>query len=99
VKAHLSDLRDKSARRIAADKGFALLADDIARLKTSIAAKSISLHEATRRQELEESKARRSEREKQLSALRAAQPKTYEITLQNVATRATRRCFKSSRRT
>jgi F0F1-type ATP synthase epsilon subunit len=86
VKGHVSELREKSAQRIATDKGFALLADDVARVKTNIAAKTISLHEASRRQELEETKTRRSEREKELTALRAAQPKTYEITLKNAAT-------------
>jgi carboxyl-terminal processing protease len=86
VKAQLTQLREKSARRIATDKGFVLLADDIARLKTSLASKSVSLNEAARQKELTEAKARRSEREQQLAALRAAQPKTYEITLKNAAT-------------
>ncbi|HKP59661.1 MAG TPA: carboxy terminal-processing peptidase [Polyangiales bacterium] len=86
VKPYLGALRDKSAKRVASDKGFALLTEDIARLKTSLDSKSISLNEATRRKELDEGKARRKEREQQLEAFRAAQPKSYEITLKNAGT-------------
>jgi carboxyl-terminal processing protease len=85
VKPYLSALRERSTKRIATAKPFAALTEDVARLKKSIAEKSVSLNEAQRRQELAAAKARRQEREKQLASLQAAQPVTYEITLKNVA--------------
>jgi len=85
VNPYVKLLREQSALRIATEKDFATLADDIVRIKKSITSKTISLNEAERRQELAQTKARQSDRERAVAALRAAQPATYEITLKNAA--------------
>jgi carboxyl-terminal processing protease len=85
AKPYVGVLRDKSAQRIATAKDFAALADDVVRLKKSVAAKAVSLNEADRRQELAEAKARRSEREGEIATLHAAQPTTYDVTLKNAS--------------
>jgi carboxyl-terminal processing protease len=83
VEPYVSALREKSLRRVNAEKDFRNLTDDIARAKKSMAAKSISLNEADRRRELAEDKARRALRESEHRALHVSQPTTYEITLKN----------------
>ena len=85
VQPYVGALREKSARRIAGDPQFGFLTDDIARLRKSLATKSISLNEAERRVELAESKARQKEREREHRILRATRPTRYEITLENVS--------------
>jgi carboxyl-terminal processing protease len=80
VKPYLATLREKSARRVAADKAFALLVEDVARLKKTVGSRSVSLNEAQRRQELEQAKAREQARERD-SKLRAPGPTSYEITV------------------
>jgi len=85
VQPYLSALREKSLRRVATEKGFALLADDLARVRKSLATKSVSLNEAERRQDLAQSKARQDERERESRIHPAARPATYEITLKNVS--------------
>jgi carboxyl-terminal processing protease len=85
VKPYVRPLGEQSARRIATEKDFADLKDDIVRLKQNITTKSISLNEAERRQELAQAKARQEARKKALETSRAAQPVTYEITLKNAA--------------
>jgi len=86
VVPYLDALRQKSAQRIAAAQDFVYLAEDIARLRKSLATKTISLNEAQRRQELAEAKTRQAEREKERAARKTQKPATYEITLKNAAT-------------
>jgi hypothetical protein len=78
-------LRERSLERIKAQKDFAYLADDVARLKKNVAEKSVSLNEAERRQELAQSKARKAKREQEEQAHPSSQPTTYEITLRNAS--------------
>ena len=85
VEPYVAALRERSDRRRAAEKPFAALTDDIARLKKSLVSKSISLNEAQRRQEMAESKVRESELASEQRALRAKGPTSYEITLKNAA--------------
>jgi carboxyl-terminal processing protease len=85
VEPYVAALREKSDRRRAAEKPFAELADDVARLKKSLVSKSISMNEAQRRQEMAESKVREGELEREGRALRATGPTTYEITLKSAA--------------
>ncbi|HEX4351648.1 MAG TPA: carboxy terminal-processing peptidase [Polyangiales bacterium] len=85
VAAYLPALREQSAKRITTQKKFAELAEDVVRLKKSIASKTVSLNEAERRQEIADNKARRSEREKETAALQASQPVTYDVTLKNAS--------------
>ena len=83
ISQYVEALRQRSAQRIAASKDFAYLAEDIARLKTSLDKKTVSLNEAQRRKEMAEAKARQAEREKERAARKTQSPKTYEITLKN----------------
>jgi carboxyl-terminal processing protease len=86
VTPHVEALRQRSAKRIAAAQDFVYLAEDIARLKKSLATKTVSLNEAERRQELAEGKARQAAREKERATRQTQKPATYEITLKNAAT-------------
>ena len=85
ARPYLGTLREKSLRRIKADKVFAFLAEDVARIRKSVAEKSVSLNEAERRQELAEGKARQAEREQAEQARALTLPTTYEITLKNAS--------------
>ncbi|HEY5283864.1 MAG TPA: carboxy terminal-processing peptidase, partial [Polyangia bacterium] len=81
VQPYLSALREKSHHRIETEKAFAYLAEDVARIKKSMADKSVSLNEAERRQEMAQTKARQETRKQAELARPASQPKTYAITL------------------
>ena len=85
VAPYVAALRDKSVRRVAADKDFGYVEDDVARLGKNLATKSVSLNEAERRQDLARVKARHQEREREEQALRTTTPATYEITLANAS--------------
>jgi carboxyl-terminal processing protease len=85
VKSFLTTLRERSTQRLTGNKDFTALQEDVERLKKNIAGKTISLNEAERREELAQDKARKSERQRALNALRAAQPVTYKITLKTAA--------------
>lgn len=86
VKPYLNTLRDKSKARVGTEPAFAQLAEDVERMKKSIASKSISLNEAERREELAQNKARKAQRDKDLAQRHNEQPVTYEVTLKNAAT-------------
>ncbi|MHB8520019.1 MAG: carboxy terminal-processing peptidase [Limisphaerales bacterium] len=86
VSPFLHELRDRSATRVAGDKDFGYLHEDIAQLKKSLATKTVVLNEADRRQEQEEAKAREELRKRERAARKESQPRTYEITLKNAGT-------------
>ena len=83
VSAFLNELRARSAARVAGDKDFAYLREDIAQFKKSLATKTVDLNEADRRRETEEAKARAEVRKQERAARKESQPTTYEITLEN----------------
>lgn len=85
VQAHLDRLREKSARRVKTDPEFIHQAKDVARLREDLAKKAVSLNEAERRQELLQTKAQQSERERQRAARPDERPISYEITVENAA--------------
>ncbi len=85
VAPYVGALREKSAQRVATEKGFSYLAEDVLRLKKSLAAKSVSLNEAERKAELDQAKARQHERADESKALPAVAPVSYLITLKNAA--------------
>jgi carboxyl-terminal processing protease len=85
VAPYVAALRARSARRVTADRDFAYVTGDLARLRRSVASKSVSLNEAERRQELAQAKARHEEREQTDRAARADRPTTYAITLANAS--------------
>ncbi|MDB6038325.1 MAG: carboxyl-terminal protease, partial [Verrucomicrobiales bacterium] len=84
VRPYLLELSADSSRRVAAEKGFTYLRDNMTRLKKNLEAKSVSLNEAERRKEMAEAKVRQKEYEKENLAVRASMPTTYNITLKNV---------------
>ena len=86
VQPYVATLRERSDRRLATEKPFADLAGDIDRFKKSLVSKSVSLNEARRRQEMAESKARDAELGRDVAALEATRPTSYQITLKNVST-------------
>jgi carboxyl-terminal processing protease len=86
VSPFLRELKARSAARVTGDKDFAYLGQDIAQFKKTLAAKTVDMNEADRRQELEEAKARAAIRKQERAARKESQPKTYEITLQNADT-------------
>jgi carboxyl-terminal processing protease len=81
IRPYLAELRDRSIKRVQVDQGFSLLREAIARLKKSIASKSVSLNEKQRRAEIEKNKALESQLSQESRRLRASRPLTYEITL------------------
>ena len=85
VRPYLDVLRGRSHDRLAKEKGFADVKEDVARLRETIASKSLSLNAAERQQEVAEAKARHDAREQELADVRAAEPVSYPITLKNVS--------------
>jgi carboxyl-terminal processing protease len=85
VQPYLATLREKSARRVATEKDFVYLREDIALLKKSETDKTVSLNETERRQEMARFKALQGEIDRENQALRATAPVTYDITLNNAA--------------
>ena len=85
VQPYLGILRERSLRRVGTQKAFTYLVEDVARLKKSLAEKSVSLNEAERRQELAQIKARHDGRKQEELAHPTILPTTYEITLKNAS--------------
>ncbi|MBN8248416.1 MAG: carboxy terminal-processing peptidase [Verrucomicrobia bacterium] len=80
----LPELSKRSSDRVAADRDFDYVRQDIERFKKVQAEKSVSLNEAERRREIAENKARMEARKKELAARKEHLPTTWEITLKNV---------------
>ncbi len=83
VKPYLPELQKRSTRRIAGDKDFAYIAEDIELFKHKLADKSISLNEQARRKENKEVTALDEARKKERKARRQPEPKIFEVTLKN----------------
>lgn len=83
VSPFLHELQARSAARVAKDKDFAYLDEDIAQFKKSLATKTVDMNEGDRRQEKEEAKAREEVRKQERAARKESPPATYEITLKN----------------
>ncbi len=82
VQPYVASLRQGSRQRVSTEEAFRYLQADIARLRQAEVAKSVSLNEAERRQELAQDKTRRDQ---EARTLHAAAPPTYEITLENLS--------------
>jgi carboxyl-terminal processing protease len=82
VEPYLPDLRARSAERVATDKEFAYVREDIELFKKRQADKTISLNEKQRLKEQDEAEARQKTRDKDRLARTEPQDKVYEITLQ-----------------
>ncbi len=83
VEPFVAELRRRSAQRMATEKEFAYLRQDIERVKKTLNEKSISLNEAERRQEKQELAASMDARKQDLQARNEDHHKTFEITLSN----------------
>lgn len=84
VKPYLSALQTNSAQRVASDKEFGFIREDIEHYKKSQADKSVSLNETERLTEKKENEAKLEERKKDRLARAKSNEKVYEITLKNV---------------
>jgi carboxyl-terminal processing protease len=80
----LPELRKRSETRVAIDRDFAYIREDIERYKKMIADKSVSLNEVQRLKEKQEIEDRNKARKKELAARPEPAWKTYEITLKQV---------------
>ena len=81
VQPFLSELNKRSAARVAADKDFAYVREDIERVKKVMGDKNISLNEASRLKEAEENEARQKARDQELKARKWPDEKIYDLTL------------------
>jgi len=81
VEPYLPELRARSTERVAADKEFAYVREDIELFKKRQADKTISLDEKQRLKEQDEAEARQKAREKDRLARPEPPDKVYEITL------------------
>jgi carboxyl-terminal processing protease len=82
----LPELRKRSDARVAADKDFAYLREEIERFKKMREEKTVSMNEEERWKEKKENEARAEARKKELRARSQPNYKTYEFTLKNVST-------------
>ena len=85
VEPYLPELKRRSDTRVAVDRDFAYLRDEIDRYKQIVAEKSVSLNEAKRLKEKNEADARSKARKKDLASRPEPPGKIFELTLKNVA--------------
>ncbi|MCI0747437.1 MAG: carboxy terminal-processing peptidase [Verrucomicrobia subdivision 3 bacterium] len=81
VEPFLAELRRRSDTRIAIDRDFSYIREDIERYKKRIAEKSVSLNEAQRLKEKQEDDERAKARKKEVAARPEPPGKMYEISL------------------
>src|ERR1044071_7760687 len=81
VAPYLSDLQKRSAERVAAEREYDYVREDIQQYKKAQADKTISLNEKQRIKEREENEARQKTREKERLARKSAPETVYEISL------------------
>jgi carboxyl-terminal processing protease len=80
----LPELRKRSEERIAADKDFAYLQEDIETYKKFLADKTVSLNEEARRKEKKENEERLERRRQERKSRPDPEEKVYELTLKQV---------------
>jgi carboxyl-terminal processing protease len=81
VEPYLSELKKRSEQRIANDRDYAYIRDDIERYKKAQAEKSVSMNEATRLREKQEADERIKARKKDVASRPEPPGKVYDITL------------------
>ena len=84
VQPYLADLRNRSTRRVAADKEFAYVREDIERFKKQQADKTLSLNEHVRLKENEDLEARSKARDQERRSRPEPPEKVYELSLKQV---------------
>lgn len=85
VESYVGELKKRSDKRIAADKDFAYIKEDIERFKKTQAEKSVSLNESVRLKEKQEADERVKARKKELAARPEPKEKIWDITLKVAA--------------
>ena len=85
VDPHLHSLREASARRVANSRDFAYLHGEITRQMQRLASGTVSLNEATRRQEIADAEARRQAYEQALLTHAEPVATRYEISVREAA--------------
>jgi carboxyl-terminal processing protease len=81
VEPYLPELRKRSLERVAAEREFAYVREDIEQFRKHQADKTISLNEKQRLKEQEEAEARQKARDKERLARPEPPAKVYELTL------------------
>jgi len=84
VEPYVQELRKQSAQRIASEKDFAYLREDIELFKKQQNDKTISLNETRRLEEKDEIESRDKAREKERRARKASNEIVHELTLKQV---------------
>jgi carboxyl-terminal processing protease len=84
VEPVLADLKRRSDLRVASDKEFAFLKDDIQVVKQQLARKAVSLNEEKRMQEKKENEERAKKRRAELAAQAGPKQTVYLVTLRDV---------------
>jgi carboxyl-terminal processing protease len=84
VAPHLSELRRLSGRRIAVDRDFSFVREEIRRYEKQQAEKCVSLNEAVRLKEKQDADERAQARKQELAVRPEAPGKVYEIKLKDV---------------
>ena len=80
----LADLRARSEKRLATDKDFAFVREEMDRYLKIKSDKSLSMNEASRRKEKDENKVRQDVRKKELQARGEPPGKIYELKLKDI---------------
>jgi carboxyl-terminal processing protease len=81
VTAYVDELKKRSEKRIASDRDYDYIRDDIERYKKAQADKTVSLNEGQRLKEKQEAEDRAKARKKEIASRPASTGKVYEITL------------------
>ncbi len=79
----LPELQRRSGERVAKDRDYSYIGEDIERFKRQLADRTVSLNEKKRRQEMDADRNRASVRKSEIKARNETEPLTYEITLKN----------------
>ncbi|MCX7872098.1 MAG: carboxy terminal-processing peptidase [Verrucomicrobiae bacterium] len=84
TKTVVEELAKRSAERVARDRDFAYITEEIERYKKAQADKTVSLNEIQRLKEKEDAKKRIEDRKQEIKKRPAPKYTSYEITLKNV---------------
>ena len=84
VEPHVADLKRRSEARVAVNRDFVHLREEIERFTKALAQKAVSLNEAQRVKEREEADTRNNARQAELKARPPSSEKVHILTLKNV---------------
>jgi carboxyl-terminal processing protease len=84
IQPYLAELEKNSARRVASEKDFGYVREDIERVKRALADKTVSLNEEQRLKEKDEEEIRRKARDQERLARKETNETVYKLTLKQV---------------